>query len=350
MDDQRDLSGTDFFDPSPSQYGSSSKSHTRPAEMIKKMELPNQNEANRETMSEEMPPRRRRRRRSDDLYSPKKVAAAIGVSESSLKRWCDAGYIQATKTAGGHRRVSRAEVIAFVKRKQYDLRDPTAIGLPDIRDIEISDDRDAVAQLSEALRQGDEVGSRKLLVHMYIQGRTVPDLFDRIIAPAFHEIGEMWQCGNLDIYRERVACQICQTAAQDIRSLIPPAREGAPLAIGCTLEGDHYQLATMGVEMSLTTFGWRATSLGANIPIDSLYQAFEDQMPQMVWISVSHCGSEETLVRDVTRFAGKIANRAEIVLGGGRLTPSIRSQIQGVTFCDNFAQLVLAAQKINTRR
>lgn len=350
MDDQLDLSGSDFFDRSQSEFSRSTSSQPRSAEMTKKMELSNQNEANKQTVPQDSPPRRRRRRQADDLYSPKKVAAAIGVSESSLKRWCDAGYIQATKTAGGHRRVSRAEVIAFVKRKQYDLRDPTAIGLPDIRDIAISDDRDAVAQLSEALRQGDEAGSRKLLVHMYIEGRTVPDLFDRIIAPAFKEIGELWQCGNLEIYRERVACQICQSAAQDIRSLIPPAREGAPLAIGCTLEGDHYQLATMGVEMSLTTFGWRATSLGANIPIDSLYQAFEDQMPQMVWISVSHCGSEENLVRDVNRFAAKIANRAEIVLGGGQLTPEIRSQIQGVTFCDNFAQLVLAAQKINTRR
>ncbi|MEL7498186.1 MAG: helix-turn-helix domain-containing protein [Planctomycetota bacterium] len=295
------------------------------------------------------PVKRKRNAGPDDLYSPRKVAAAIGVSESSLKRWCDAGYVRATKTAGGHRRVARSEVIAFLKRKKYDLRDPTAIGLPDIRSVEISDDQDAIKQLAEALQNGDENACRKLLVYLYVGGRTVPDLFDRIIRPAFEGIGELWQCGQLDIYKERLACQISYAAALDIRSLIPVARAGAPLAIGCTLEGDHYQLATLGVEMSLSTFGWRATSLGCNIPIDSLFRAYEQQMPQLVWISVSHIPNPDTFVSQLNQFTARVNNRASVVLGGRQLSPEIRDQISGATCCDNFAQLILAAQNLSNR-
>ena len=40
------------------------------------------------------------------LLSPKELADAIGVSESSIKRWVDNGEIQATKTSGGHRRIT----------------------------------------------------------------------------------------------------------------------------------------------------------------------------------------------------------------------------------------------------
>ena len=158
-------------------------------------------------------------------YSPKKVATAIGVSESSLKRWCDAGYVRATKTAGGHRRVTRSEVISFIKRKKYDLEDPTAIGLPDIRDVSIRDDRDAIAQLVDAFRKGDEPTCKQLLVYLFVNGRTVPDLVDRIITPAFEQVGDLWRCGQMDVYQERVACQICYNAMLDIRSLISPARE-----------------------------------------------------------------------------------------------------------------------------
>lgn len=296
-----------------------------------------------------MPSKQSRRTTADDLYSPKKVAAAIGVSESSLKRWCDAGYVQATKTAGGHRRVSRAEVISFLKRKKYDLRDPVAIGLPDIRNVAISDDVDAVKQLTEALKSGEENACRKLLVYMYINGRTIPDLFDRIISPAFREIGERWHRGEMEVYEERLASQICHNAALEIRSLIPAAREGAPLAIGCTLEGDHYQLATLGVEMCLSSFGWRATSLGSNIPIESLYRAFENQIPQLIWISISHSEAAAGMAEKINQFRQQIANRCHIVIGGNDCPPELRNAVTGVSYCENFAQLILAAQKLYPR-
>lgn len=49
------------------------------------------------------------------LLSPRELAQAIGVSESSIKRWIDDGLIGATKTAGGHRRIAGSEAIRFVR-------------------------------------------------------------------------------------------------------------------------------------------------------------------------------------------------------------------------------------------
>ena len=37
----------------------------------------------------------------NELVSPKQVAHAMGVSESSLKRWCDQGLIPTVRTAAG---------------------------------------------------------------------------------------------------------------------------------------------------------------------------------------------------------------------------------------------------------
>ncbi len=45
------------------------------------------------------------------LLTPKQVARAIQVSESSIKRWCDRGTIPAEYTAGGHRRIPLAELV-----------------------------------------------------------------------------------------------------------------------------------------------------------------------------------------------------------------------------------------------
>ena len=58
------------------------------------------------------------------LVSPKQVARVIGVSESSLKRWCDQGLIRMVRTAGGHRKMQISEVIRFVREHNHKLVNP----------------------------------------------------------------------------------------------------------------------------------------------------------------------------------------------------------------------------------
>jgi MerR family transcriptional regulator, light-induced transcriptional regulator len=58
------------------------------------------------------------------LLSPKQVARALGVSESSLKRWCDQGLIATVRTAGGHRKMASAEVMRYIREHNLPLVSP----------------------------------------------------------------------------------------------------------------------------------------------------------------------------------------------------------------------------------
>ena len=277
------------------------------------------------------------------FYSPKKVAAAIGVSESSLKRWCDAGYVKAFKTAGGHRRVARSEVISFLKRKNIKLKNPKQIGLPDFRNITLDGIQDAQRQLMSALKIGDELTSRKIVTALFIEGRNLAEIFDRVISPVFCEIGNLWKCGDLEIYEERVACQICYKALVDIESLIPQVPDDAPVAIGATLEGDQYQLASTGVELCLRNFGWNAQSLGANIPIESLEKAAVARDASLIWISISYVPDESDFRRKLNDFCRRISSDQRVVLGGSAIGESMAAGIPNARYCENFAQLIMSA-------
>ena len=70
--------------------------------------------------------------KTSDLVSPKQVARAIGVSESSLKRWCDQGLIETVRTAGGHRKMAIAEVLRYVREQDHNLVSPQILGLPPV--------------------------------------------------------------------------------------------------------------------------------------------------------------------------------------------------------------------------
>ena len=64
-----------------------------------------------------------------ELLSPKQVAQALGVSESSLKRWCDQGLIATIRTGGGHRRLALPDVLRFIRDGEHRLVSPEALGL-----------------------------------------------------------------------------------------------------------------------------------------------------------------------------------------------------------------------------
>ena len=62
--------------------------------------------------------------------SPKQLARAIQVSESSIKRWCDQGAISTVRTAGGHRRIDMTDVMRFLRDHRYAIVRPEVLGLP----------------------------------------------------------------------------------------------------------------------------------------------------------------------------------------------------------------------------
>ena len=288
-----------------------------------------------------------RRLGREGLFSPKAVAKAIGVSESSLKRWCDAGKITAMKTAGGHRRLRQSQVVAFLReRKKYELLDPESIGLPDLAGISVSDLSDAAVQYQQALVAEDEPKCHRLLTYLYVNGWAMEEIVDQVICPAFKQIGMQWQHGGLEVYQERRACEICFEGLGRIKSILNPPEPNALTAIGGTVEHDHYMLCTKSMEVTLVSHGWNATSLGTHLPYSTLLQAALTKRPDLMWLSVSYLKEEENFVRDFNAMAEQIPKSTTLVIGGNAIKPWFWPKIQNAIYCDGLGQLISSTEHI----
>ena len=282
------------------------------------------------------------------VLSPKQLARVIGASESSLKRWIDGGQIQALRTNGGHRRISLAEAVRFIRDRHHDIADPAPLGLSTV-----ADDADTTLdqRLFDALTTNDAPAARTLLVTAYVAGTTIAQLCDGPVRQALERIGTLWSHGNSNagIAIEHQATDTCLHALNHLRAYLPSVSLDAPVALGGAPAGDPYLIPSLMASMTFDTCGYRTFNLGPNTPLEALRNAALRQRPKLVWLSVCSPDGLGTLHQPLMRFADELADLgASLIIGGqqsDQLTLEPRATIKRTTSLTEaaaYARTVLA--------
>ncbi|MBP6630256.1 MAG: helix-turn-helix domain-containing protein [Kofleriaceae bacterium] len=285
-----------------------------------------------------MPPRRRSAPERD--LSPRQVAEAIGVSESSVKRWCDDGAIPTRKTAGGHRRIPIADVVVFLRAQGFDPARPDLLGLPAGAHRDATRAlRDVADRLGTALRAGAAADARALLTGLYLAGQPLTRIGDEVIGPVMAGLGHAWSIGQLEVYQEHHAVEIVRAALFDLGGLIAVPAAG-PVALLASLEGDPYSLAIGLGELILRERGWRAIGLGAGHPAATLVAAVTERQPRLLALSVGHVPDRARLIADVAALhAATRAAGAALALGGRAIDDDLRATLRCSAHCASLAAL-----------
>jgi len=289
----------------------------------------------------------------EDILTPKQVAQALKVSESSIKRWCDRGVIESHKTGGGHRRISIGSLMAFLEETNRHVVDPNALGMTSERQVNprmstkirgvtrafTADELSRLQLFEDALIRGDERECRRILIYWYSVRESFAAVADELIATSFRSIGDIWRRGEIEIFQERRACELITRLIHEFRRLIQGPLPSAPKAIGGTPSGDHYSIPSQLVEISMLEAGWQATNLGSNLPLETILEAVRRETPAIVWLCISHIEDEKIFVEKFNEFASAIPKSTQIVVGGRMVIPSLLEQIKNAVHCDTMLQL-----------
>lgn len=275
-----------------------------------------------------------------EFFTPRQVARALGVSESSLKRWCDRSLLKTVRTAGGHRRVAYQEIARFCRETGRDLADPNVLGLPAAVGHGSTVYGRAAEQFGAALIAGDEAMARRITFDLLQTKHPIWEIGDLVVAPALREIGTSWHCGDVAVWQERRGCEIVQRVIYELTNLVAAPSPDAPPAFGGTLEGDPYRLSTMLCEATLREAGWRAESFGSSIPIASLTQALLDLRPRLAWISISHEVATDTFAPEFNEFSRRIrAAGIALAIGGRAVDDSLAAALEFTIRCRTLDEL-----------
>ena len=277
--------------------------------------------------------------------STMRAANALGVSISTIKRWVDDGILPAHKTAGGHRKLLRAEVLALARQGELPHRDLASLSGVSLRGQPL-DLQSVAAALLAAVLDGDGIEVSAQIHRAYHAGAAIESLSDQVIAPVMERVGHQWESGRVEVWHEHRATQLAAAALYELKDELEQrtARQ-RPVAIGGTPEGDPYQLATLLAQIVLVDAGWDAVNLGPNTPLASLTKAVRALRPRLVWLSVSYLENSVEFLRSFREFY-QVAERfgAAVAVGGQALSAPIRSAMPYTTFGDGLNHLAAFAR------
>lgn len=279
------------------------------------------------------------------LLSPRELASALGVSESSLKRWVDAGKISASRTDGGHRRIPLPEAVRFIRETGAALVNPEVLDMPEVAAAQ-QQALGGPERLLHYLTEGDVVGARGWLLARYLAGASVEDLCDGPVRDAMHALGELWRHDQSGVFVEHRATDVCLQALAQLRNTFAqPAL--APLALGATPEGDPYLLPSFMAAMVVSSVGMRAMNLGPDTPLTAIQHAVELHQPQLVWVSCS-APLAPARARALGHWMASLPPGTEAVLGG-RASEAVTEIHPGVHRIGSMAELATIARIVVKR-
>ena len=203
--------------------------------------------------------------------------------------------------------------------------------------------------LLRALTAGDEAACRRLVVELFLAGHGMAEICDELLTFAMKRVGELWECGDVEVYQERLGCEICSRVLDDCRDCVPDPDSDALLAIGATPSGDPYTLATRMAELVLKEAGWRSLSLGIDLPFETLAVAVADKRPRVVWLSVSSVADLDEFLSGYRKFQECLDPGVALIVGGRGLNQSVRRHMRFFAYCENFGQLAEIARTLRAQ-
>lgn len=280
------------------------------------------------------------------ILTPRQLAEAIGVSESSVKRWVDDGHIIATRTAGGHRRIAIQEAARYIREHGTAILRPEVLGFHDVAALDGAEGlgEGVGERLFGYLKSGAAAEARGLILSSFLEGCSVAEIVDGPLGSAMEKIGELWVSSPSGIFWEHRATEIAIQAVSRLRLLQTP-REEAPLAVGGAPPGDRYILPSLAAATVLEGEGLHATNLGPETPIATLALAAEDLNARLVWLSVSVVADREKLRRELRGLVPQLAGReAVLVVGGSEASKLAFPKSDSVYFGRSMAELEALVQ------
>jgi methanogenic corrinoid protein MtbC1 len=172
----------------------------------------------------------------------------------------------------------------------------------------------------DALRAADIPGAYKVASGAVERGMSLGALYQRVVTPAMHEVGRLWEEGALTIADERLATAVTNRVLAAIRpprvfEQTPRAGAEKPSALLAAVQGEQHALGLRMAADLLEDGGYQVAYLGADVPTAAVLQAVRTLSPDLLGLSATTTASRRRL-EEVVEAVGDEQPQLPMLIGG----------------------------------
>ena len=280
-------------------------------------------------------------------FTTKEVARLCRVSDATVKRWEDSGFLKSERTNGGHRRFRAEEIARFQRENKLGLKqchgDDSLIKVNLLRrNSKFSFD----SPLFPALLHGCETEAANLIINEYLHKKSPAEIFDKFICPTMREIGELWANGELTVAEEHLATRTVCNAVHKLRHALPVPAPSEKLAMCCAISGDFHELPTFLAQIIFENEGWEVMNFGGNMPLNCLAKEILKHQPNAICVSANFIENMPQFSNDYKNFLKRLEKSETSIIFGGKVfnDSPIQQDFPKATFIKTFVELAKFAR------
>ncbi len=306
-------------------------------------------------------------------FSTRELSKLCGVGETTVKRWSNMGLIKHHKTVGRHRKFKLEDVLDFISKnhiqipneqiEQLKLEKQSSDNLDlGAEIILVKGDTDALAQrLYTSLCAKNKQEVEVLLIRAFEQKLSFATIFDKMIAPAMHKVGNLWENQKICSAEEHVISNIMVEAIMRLKTRyeslqsdislgvdddygmdgeptlyrhrkrhdqthriktpindLEQDKASKPKVVVCSCpEIEHHEIALQGVALVCASHGFEVLYVGRAVPFKDLLKFIEVSEPGLVCMSFTTAKIDEMLYKRYEQFRKKMARaKIKLIIGG----------------------------------
>jgi excisionase family DNA binding protein len=207
-----------------------------------------------------------------NYLNSEEAARILGVNVSSIKRWTDSGILECIQTKGGHRKFQLSHLSRYIEENKRQTSKAHVFPIESESDLPISyhilkgDFTFLIDHVYASILNGDRAKVQKVLNGLYLSQCPLYHIYDVLLTPVLHRLGEMWAAGTISVIEEHIAAQGIRDCINRLQGLIHLSPPGEQRAFCLNLSGELHDIALKMAENILEWRGFRTYFSGQLTP------------------------------------------------------------------------------------
>lgn len=280
---------------------------------------------------------------STSLISSLDVAKILGVNVATVKRWTDSGKLDCVKTAGGHRKFLLRHLAAFAMEHEKYSQRLSLLPLDNKLSLELShqilreDYSELIPYLLDRAITCDQASVKTVLNGLYMVNHNLASIYDDLLTPVMHQIGELWVDGKLSVSEEHLASQTIRDSIIQLQDVVVKPADPAGKVFVLTMSDELHDIPAKMLQHLLEERGFQVLFSGQKTPTGDTLSVFNSYKPERVYLSsvyVENVSEAQAEFNELQALCEEF--EADLYVGGSGIAQLDIDETMKLTYLHNF--------------